>query len=241
MTVYGMSGYRGNYSTPFSGAPYDPNDIANGMYQRMTPPVPPVVGDVELPRRGLRQRLEGIDYGGIGRTVGGATIDAVKAVPGAVWRNPIGKAGIIGAGVLAGGRYVAYPLLSGMIDPETREKIGNNPVGQFVTGQDPNSVNLQSAIYDKKADEYESKLLAQQAAERAQMEEDYKRRAQFDSDLAYRNALRDNELGLSVGNAVTFRDIYANQLANSAGRYLESMRIANDSVRNILGYRVPVI
>lgn len=172
----------------------------------------------------------------VGRNIRSRHIDPViKAV------GPYGKAAAAATALWAGGRFVAYPLLSGSIDPELREKIGNNPVGHFFTGQDPNSQNLQAAIYDKKAEEYKQELLDYQAEQRLQAEKDYRRKAEYDQSMAREQALWESEIGLATGGAQTFRNVLAKELANSTANYLDSMQIANDRMKLIFGYRAPVI
>jgi len=136
---------------------------------------------------------------------------------------PIGKIGTIGAGGLAGTRFVAYPLVSGALPSELRQDIGQNPVTSFVTGQDPYDPSLMRDMQRDYIDQERGRVEAYNQAEQQRMME--VRRQMLDEDqrrqIAATNEL--NNLRYGLGSRTTFRDLYANQLMNSTSNYLNSM------------------
>jgi hypothetical protein len=201
------------------------------------------------------------DWGGLGSnvgkqvasgagTAGKATVGAINATPGVigsgvgkVWNSGTpGKVGLIGAGALVGTR-IAYPLLSGanVIDDQTQEYIGNNPVGSFVTGEPAIDPLRSQAIYQAQAEEYENKQRQQALDDQARLLQEYKDKVAYDADMSYQNAQRMGRLGMDLGTAASFRDVYADQLRNSTGRYIDTMRVANEAIGKILSPQVTVI
>jgi hypothetical protein len=184
-----------------------------------------------------------------GNAMGGANnavnagFDMAVAAPGKIWNSgKLGKAGLIGAGVLVGSR-LAYPLLSGsgVIGNEQQEQIGNNPVGRFMTGEVAYDPRRDQRIHEDRANEYITKQQALAAQQNAEMRQDYIDRAKFDSEMAYQNAEAMGGLGLALGTNAKFRDVYAGQLASSTDNYLKNMHNANNAIAQILSPNIQVI
>lgn len=152
-----------------------------------------------------------------------------------------GKMGAIGVGALAAGyggtRYVLSPIVGSMTDPELKEKIGGTGLGNFLTGWDPDSPNLQEAILEKQQNEYIERAKKEMAEQRAINEQAYRDRVNFNTNVADIRAARLGQLELGLGNVATARNVYADSLSNQVANYLKSMDLANSAVNTILSYR----
>lgn len=160
-----------------------------------------------------------------------------KNLAGAAWNNPLGKVAVTGLGAYGGTRYVLSPIVGSMTDPELKEKIGGTGLGNFLTGWDPDSPNLQEAILEKQQNEYIERAKKEMAEQRAINEQAYRDRVNFNTDVAYNRAVDLGQLELGLGNVATARNVYADSLSNQVANYLKSMDLANSAVNTILSYR----
>lgn len=190
-----------------------------------------------------------MDYRGLGRTiwgqaakVPGAAIDydygqGVKNLAGAVWSKPLGRNLMIGAGAYGGTRYIASPIVGSMVNPQWKESVAETGLGNFLTGWDPDSANLQQSILEDQQNEYIERAKKEMAEQRAINEQAYQDRVNFNTNVAYNRAVDLGQLELGLGNVATARNVYADSLSNQVANYLKSMDLANSAVNTILSYR----
>lgn len=190
-----------------------------------------------------------MDYRGLGRTiwrqaakVPGAAIDydygqGVKNLAGAVWSKPLGRNLMTLAGAYGGTRYIASPIVGSMVDPQWKESVAETGLGNFLTGWDPDSANLQQSILEDQQNEYIERAKKEMAEQRAINEQAYQDRVNFNTNVAYNRAVDLGQLELGLGNVATARNVYADSLSNQVANYLKSMDLANSAVNTILSYR----
>jgi len=192
------------------------------------------------------KRGAGDAWQGANRAVGGVVSATPGFVKGAWGAGPIGKAAVVGAGGLAAlgiTRGVAYPLLSGtgVINDEQQEDISRSGFGRFVTGEQEYDPMRTQEVLKAEQRRYIDESQEYALEEQARMDQAYRDRAAFDSEMSYANAQKMGRLGLDLGTTAKFRDVYAGQLANSTANYLNNMRVANEGIGQILNPRVQVI
>jgi hypothetical protein len=164
--------------------------------------------------------------------------DYAKKIPGAVLNNKYGRYGAAGLGAYLGGRYIAYPLLKGNIDAETRYGIAKSPIGSFLTGEDQNSPDLLDSVAAQAADEQQAKNRALLIEEQARAEQQYRDRARFDSRMSYDNTQDLMDLNLGGNRLQGQYDLTAGLLANATRNYAAAMNDNTNAIANLLGPRI---